>query len=63
MTDFQRFLMGLRADARLGRYIPDELVKQTPEVIVLTLIQSLATATEGHAPHPAMQLLERMEAR
>ena len=63
MTDFQRFLMGVRADARLGRYIPDELARQTPEVVVLTLIQSLATATEGHAPHPGLALLERMQAR
>ncbi len=61
MTDFQQFLTGLSADSRLGRYV-GPLSGQSPEVIVLSLTIALANACEGNQPHPAHELLERMQA-
>ena len=58
---FRDFLAGLAADARLGRYV-SPLEGQSPEAIVLTLTQALADANEGKQPHPAHELLQRMEA-
>ncbi len=60
-SDFKKFMLGLKADARLGRYIAP-VWEQTPEVVVLTLTMALADAREGNNPNPAFQLLERMEA-
>ena len=60
-TDFHRFMTGLRADARLGRYVAP-VCDQTPEVIVLALVMALADAREGIHPHPAHELLERLQA-
>jgi hypothetical protein len=59
-TDFHQFMNGLRADARLGRYVAP-VAGQTPEVIVLTLAMALADAREGKHPHPAHELLEAMQ--
>jgi len=64
MTPFDKFLKGLRADARLARFIPPATANPTPETVVLTLAMALADAAEGNHPrhHPALHLLERMEA-
>lgn len=62
MTPFQEFLRGLRADVRLGRYIAD-LEGKSPELCVLLLVRALADAAEGRQPHPAHQLLERLQHR
>lgn len=62
MSDFRAFMQGLRADIRLGRYVAP-IVDQSPETIVLMLTMALADAREGNNPHPAHELLERMEAR
>lgn len=61
MSDFQQFMRGLAADVRLGRLFPGDLATQSPEVIVLSLAGRLAEATEGRLPHPAHELLDRME--
>lgn len=62
MTEFSfdRFMTGLRADARLGRYVAP-FCGQPPEAVVLRLVLDLADAREGNNPNPAMQLLERMQ--
>lgn len=57
--DFQQFLRGLRADARLGRYVPN-VPNQTAESLILMLVWRLADAAEGKQPHPAHELLERI---
>jgi hypothetical protein len=44
--EFEQFLRGLRADPRLGRYIP-ALPNMTPETTVLLLVTALADAHEG----------------
>lgn len=62
MSDFHRFMNGLRNDARLGHLFHNDLAKQEPEVIVLTLAGRLADAIEGKQPHPAHELLERLAA-
>jgi hypothetical protein len=59
-TDFHRFMTGLRADVRLGRYVAP-VADQSPEVIVLSLAMALADAREGKHPHPAHELLEAMQ--
>lgn len=59
MTEFQRFLMGLRADARLGRYVPTPTPNTTPETLVLQLCLALADAVEG--VHPAIKTLEELD--
>ena len=60
MTEFDEFMRGLRADARLGRIV-SPVADQTPEVIVLTLALALADAREGKHRHPAHELLEAMQ--
>ena len=62
MTPFDLFLHGLRADARLGRYLPPATQYQTPETVILALTLALAEATEGTRPHPAHMLLEELDA-
>ena len=62
MSDFHRFMTGLRADARLGRLFPGDVATQSPEVVILHLAGRLADAMEGKQPHPAHELLERMGA-
>ncbi len=62
MTPFEQFMTGLRADARLGRYVAP-VCDQSPEVIVLTLALALADAREGNNPHPAHALLDRLQER
>lgn len=62
MTPFDQFLAGLRADARLGRYIPAQTPSTTPETVVLSLTLALAQATEGTRPHPAYLLLDELDA-
>lgn len=62
MTPFDLFLNGLRADARLGRYLPPPTPSTTPETLVLSLTLALAEATEGTRPHPAHLLLEELDA-
>lgn len=59
MTPFDSFLKGLRADARLGRYIPAPTMYQTPETVILTLTIALADAVEG--VHPAFKTLEELD--
>ncbi|MBM3768767.1 MAG: hypothetical protein FJW32_25585 [Acidobacteria bacterium] len=59
MNDFHQFLRGLRADPRLGRYIPDS-PNLTPETVVLALAVALADASEGNAPHGGHALLQRL---
>ena len=59
-SDFRKFMAGLRCDARLGRYVAP-VCEQTPEVVVLTLTMALADAREGIHPHPAHELLERLQ--
>jgi len=60
-SEFHAFMGGLRADARLGRYVAP-LAGQSPEVIVLSLTQALADASEGRPRlHPAHELLDRMQ--
>ena len=58
---FEKFMAGLRGDARLGRYVAP-VCGQSPEAVVLRLVMDLADAREGNYPNPAFQLLERMEA-
>ena len=58
--DFHKFMTGLRADARLGRYVAP-ICGQTPEVAVLMLVMALADAREGIHLHPAHELLERLQ--
>jgi hypothetical protein len=62
MDPFKAFMRGLMADARLARAIPATLAEQTPEVVVLTLAQALANATDADRPHPAHLLLEELDA-
>jgi hypothetical protein len=63
MDPFKAFMRGLMADARLARAIPATLAEQTPEVVVLTLAQALANATErSRGIHPAFALLEEIDA-
>ena len=62
MTPFHQFLSGLKADVRLGRYLPAPLESQTPETIVLSLCIALADATDGHRTHPAFKTLEELDA-
>jgi hypothetical protein len=62
MDSFRAFMRGLMADARLARAIPATLAEQTPEVVVLTLAQALANATDADRPHPAYLLLEELDA-
>ena len=62
MTTFDQFLSGLRADARLGRYLPPPAPSTTPETVVLSLTLALAAATEGNRPHPAFKTLEELDA-
>lgn len=63
MTPFDQFLTGLRADARLGRYIPPASANTSAETLILSLAISLANATEGvERPHPAHLLLEELDA-
>jgi hypothetical protein len=62
MNEFDQFLTGLRADARLGRYIPAPTPYQTAEAVILSLAFALAEATEGTRPHPAHLLLEEIDA-
>lgn len=61
MTPFDSFLNGLRADARLGRYIPAPTMYQTPETVILALTIALADAVEGNAVHPAHRTLEELD--
>jgi len=61
MTPFDQFLSGLRADARLGRYIPAPTQYQTPETVILALTIALANAVEGEALHPAHRTLEELD--
>ena len=60
-TDFDAFMRGLAADARMGRYIAP-LAGQEPAAVVLALTVALADCAEGRQPHPAHELLERMGA-
>ena len=62
MNEFDQFLSGLRADARLGRYIPPASANTSAETLILSLAISLADATEGNRPHPAHMLLEELDA-
>lgn len=63
MHEFDQFLTGLRADARLGRYIPAPTPYQTAEAVILSLAIALANATEGtRGIHPAFALLEELDA-
>ena len=62
MTPFDNFLSGLRADARLGRYIPPASANTSAETLILSLAISLADATEGKRPHPAHLLLDELDA-
>ena len=57
---FEKFMAGLRGDARLGRYVAP-VCGQSPEAVVLRLAMSLADATEGTTLHPAYRLLERLQ--
>lgn len=61
MTDFQRFLTGLQADPRLGKYVPAATTNTQPETVVLLLTLALADATEGTRQHPAHVLLEKID--
>lgn len=61
MTPFTRFLDGLRADQRLGRYLPPASETLTPETVILSLTMALADACEGNRPHPAHELLQAMQ--
>ena len=61
MTPFDSFLSGLRADARLGRYLPAPTQYQTPETVILALTIALANAVEGEALHPAHRTLEELD--
>ena len=58
---YRAFMRGLAADARLGRYVRP-LADQTPEVVILHLVRSLADAAEGNRPHPAYALLDELDA-
>jgi hypothetical protein len=62
MDPFDQFLTGLRADARLGRYIPAPTRYQTAEAVIITLAIALANAVEGTRTHPAHLLLEELDA-
>ena len=63
MTPLDCFLTGLRADARLGRYIPPASANTSAETLILALAISLADAHEGaNRPHPAHLLLEEIDA-
>lgn len=63
MNEFDQFLSGLRADARLGRYIPPASANTSAETLILSLAISLADAKEGgNRAHPAHERLERMGA-
>lgn len=61
MTPFDQFLSGLRADARLVRYLPAPTQDQTPETVILSLTIALANAVEGEALHPAHRTLEELD--
>lgn len=61
MHEFHQFMTVLRADHRLGRYV-HTLQGQTPELVVLKLVEALAAASEGRQENPALLLLERMQA-
>jgi hypothetical protein len=61
MSKFEQFLTGLRADARLGRYLPAPTQYQTPETVILALTIALANAVEGEALHPAHRTLEELD--
>lgn len=60
--EFEQFMRGLSADARLGRFIRP-LNGQAPEVVVLHLVRALADAAEGNRPHPAHLLLDEIDAQ
>ena len=60
LTNFQKFMNGLAGDARLGRYLKP-IAQFSPETIILTLAMHLADAREGNHPHPAHELLERLQ--
>lgn len=62
MHEFHQFMTVLRADERLGRFV-QTLQRQEPEVVVLKLVEALALACEGRQPHPAMELLDRMQSK
>ena len=61
MNEFDQFMTGLRADARLGRFIPAPTRYQTPETVILALAIALANAVEGEALHPAHRTLEELD--
>ena len=61
MDSFNNFLTGLRADTRLGRYMPPAIANTSAETLVLSLAIALADATEGTRPHPAHLLLEELD--
>lgn len=61
MNEFDQFMTGLRADARLGRFIPAPTRYQTAEAVIITLAIALANATEGEALHPAHRTLEELD--
>jgi hypothetical protein len=63
MDPFSRFLDGLRADHRLGRYLPPACGTLTPETVILSLTMALADACEGNQPHPAHVLLQAIQER
>ena len=62
MTTFAQFMSGLRADARLGRFIPPASANASAETVILSLAISLANAVEGDALHPAHRTLQELDA-
>ena len=62
MNEFDQFMTGLRADARLGRFIPAPTRYQTAEAVIITLAIALADAVEGDSTmHPAHRTLEELD--
>ena len=60
LTNFHDFMIGLSGDARLGRYIAP-IRNQPPEIAILLMATALADSREGNNPHPAHELLERLQ--
>lgn len=60
MNEFQQFMNGLSADARLGRFV-SPIAEQSPEVIVLHLATALADCAKGGLPNPGHELLDTLE--